>query len=224
MNVKRIHKAFLMLTMLLASFFCISCSYHGEKSIESTMKRMLFMLPSYLEGPEGMFPYNTKGYAYALYDLGISKVNPGQELYVEQPTKGYRAPFAYDHKNHRVTDSLVHYINAPNLFFETDPDKAVMVLAAEEAGRPNRIFFISNDLCLYTFSNSDPNFTGEESDFLGMHLRALEERGSLTLIKDEKQVMLDLISNDRCTDWYAPWFCDVVEQWLPIWQGRWGTE
>lgn len=179
------------------------------------------MLPSYLEGPNGCFPYNSLGGDHALYTMGISKSNPSQELYQEQVTKGYLVPFEYDHQEHRVKKSLVRYLNAPDLCFEPDPDKAVIAFVSKDQSSSTKIYIISNDLCLYVLENPVIFSGGSISDFLGMHIKKIRQSKSFHLLKDEKYSKLMMILNSNCCDYAEPWFCDSIEKWREVWVNNW---
>lgn len=192
---------------LIAIALCIvpvcitSCYLIEHKTLMSTANMFIYRLMQNM-GPDGSFPYNPKGQEYCLYDMMIRIGGTTvDEEEMHNPTKRWKMPFDYDHANKRVTNSVMRYINIPNIYFESNPENAIVILEIVDK-KENTAYVYTSDLKILEIKNVIRGRRDIWPSFLGIKVSSIHDRYSVTLIRDIIEISRQLLGDETVEEMF----------------------
>jgi len=171
------------ITLCVLSVYMSSCYLFDQKHLKPTARVFMHRVIGHM-GEDGSFPYNPKGQEYCLYDMWTRSDPNWPDLEVEDnPTKAWKLPCDFDYTNKRVTNSVIKYINRPNLYFESDPENAIVILEIVDK-RGNAVYVYTSDFKIFEIKNIIRSRKETWPSFLGIKIADVQNRYPVTLISD----------------------------------------
>lgn len=180
---------------------CISSCYLSYDVKERPFARQFLMRVVNHMGEGGVFPYNPKGQEYCLYDM-ITVLDPDSPdcsaTYIlpskNFPSSGrHKPPCDLDHTNKRVTNSVMKYINRPNLYFESNPENAIVILEVVDK-KKNAVYVHTSDLKMLIIEDIARGRKDAWPSFLGMKVSEIHDKYTVTLYHDYLEVSRQLFN------------------------------